>query len=133
MKTYLVDLRHLSSDHPTGKAVYTRALVDLLLEKNKVIGFGFRNNFSFSKHKNFTFNKSNKYLHHIQIATKSRLKKATFIASESYITPFFCNLFGTKSIVVVHDLISFLDSKHPLKPKIIENATGLNNLQLFTE
>src|SRR6056300_565215 len=99
MATYIVDLRHLNSKTPAGKAVYTKTIVELLLEKNTVIGVG-NNNFNsmFETNKNFTFYSTNNLFHHFKMVILAFKFKAQIFATESFITPLISSLLGIKNI-----------------------------------
>ena len=119
MFNFAIDVRHLVSDHPTGKAIYTKRLLDHLLKESKVYAFTTSRDIKI-KDKNLNIKKYSKLLFHIQSAFLILKNKLTFFASESYITPLIISILGGKSVVVVHDLISFKTSSHKFFPTLVE-------------
>jgi len=121
MQTFAIDLRHLQSKKPTGKAIYTARLLELLLQENKVVGFTNRVSDEFNlKHKNLFIVKVPTPIFHIYVAIYCCLKQLQLVATESFITPTLTSLLGVKNLVVVHDLIAFQDKSHAFIPKILE-------------
>ena len=119
MQKFAIDLRHLLSNNPTGKATYTKNLLDHLLESGKVYALSHSNQDKF-KNKNLQNKKFSKFFFHFQSAFFIVKGKLTFFATESYITPLIVSIFGGKSVITVHDLIAFNTKDHKFFPTLIE-------------
>lgn len=120
MVNFGIDLRHFNSTQATGKAVYTKRMLDHLIKINKVYAFSNTHN-NHITHPNLINVSSFRYLFHFQTTYKVLKNKLLYVATESYITPFLISLFGGRSLIVVHDLISFKDKSHKFFPRLMEN------------
>ena len=121
MHKFAIDLRHLSSSHPTGKAIYTKHLLNHLLETGEVYALANSIQSKYT-HKNLINKKFSKIFFHFSSAFFILKNNLTLFSSESYITPLVVSLLGGKSIITVHDLIAFETDNHKFFPTLIEKV-----------
>lgn len=119
MTTFAIDFRHVNSNHPTGKAVYTRRLSDHLTAIADTYALctdcGLKEDIANLKEKSFS-----KIFFHFSAAIFIKRNNLKFFSTESYITPLILSLIGGSSTIVVHDLIAFNTKDHKFFPALIE-------------